>query len=131
MIRRARDIQAGVTQSAYKIWLAGLGAVAYAQEGGEKLFVELVKRGREMEAHVRLSPPEMTRALRGAADRGTTAVRQLNRKIDDQVTAALHRIGVPTRQEIATLTKRMELLTASVEKLKPRARAVAKDPAKT
>jgi hypothetical protein len=42
------------------------------------------------------------------------------------MTSALHRMGVPTRSEIATLGKRVELLTASVERLKPKARPLAK-----
>ena len=41
---------------------------------------------------------------------------------------ALHRIGVPTRHEIVTLTKRVEELTRSVEraKAKPKKRAAVK-----
>jgi len=125
-MRTYKEVQAGVTESAHKIWLAGLGAVAYAQEGGGKLFNELVKRGREMEAHAKLSPPDMTVTLRGATDRAMTAWQHLGKGVDEQVTAALHRIGVPTRSEIAALGKRVELLTASIEKLKPKARALAK-----
>jgi poly(hydroxyalkanoate) granule-associated protein len=112
MIKKAKQVQTDVSESAYKIWLAGLGAVAYAQETGGKMFNDLVKRGRDMEAHSRLSTPDMTVTLRGATDRATTAWK--------------HRMGVPTRSEIATLGKRVELLTASVERLKPKARPLAK-----
>ncbi len=125
MLSKAREIQAGVTGAAYKIWLAGLGAVAFAQEGGGKLFDDLVKRGREMEAQAKLSPPDMN-TLRGATDRAMGMWEQIGKGVDDQVSAALHIIGVPTRHEIATLGKRVELLTASIEKLKPKARALAK-----
>ena len=58
--------------------------------------------------------------------RAMSAWQQLGKGLDEQVTAALHRIGVPTRSEIATLGKRVELLTASIEKLKPKAKALAK-----
>ncbi len=126
MMRKYKDVQAGVTESAHKIWLAGLGAVALAQESGGKLFNDLVKRGREMEARAKISPPEMTVTLRGATGRAMAAWQQLGKGMDEQVTAALHRMGVPTRAEIATLGKRVELLTASIEKLKPKARALAK-----
>jgi poly(hydroxyalkanoate) granule-associated protein len=126
MIKKVKDVRAGMTESARNIWLAGLGAVAYAQETGGKLFDDLVKRGREMEAHAKLTPPEMTVSLRGATGRAKSAWEQLGKGLDDQVTAALHRIGVPTRSEIATLGKRVELLTASIEKLKPKTRALAK-----
>jgi hypothetical protein len=55
-----------------------------------------------------------------------TTFQQLSKGLDEQVTAALHRMGVPTRREIATLSKRVELLTASIEKLKPKTKALAK-----
>ncbi len=126
MIRKAKEMQAEMTESAYRIWLAGLGAVAYAQENGTKLFNDLVKRGREMEARAKLSRPDMAGTLRGATGRAATAWQQLGKGVDEQVTAALHRMGVPTRHEIATLSKRVELLTASIEKLKPKTRALAK-----
>lgn len=126
MIRKAKDMQEGVTESAHRIWLAGLGAVALAQESGGKLFSDLVKRGRDMEARAKIARPDMTVTLRGAGDRAKTAWQQLGKGVDEQVTAALHRLGVPTRHEIATLGKRVELLTASIEKLKPKTRALAK-----
>jgi poly(hydroxyalkanoate) granule-associated protein len=126
MIRKAKEMQAGMTESAYRIWLAGLGAVAYAQENGTKLFNDLIKRGREMEARTKLPRPEMGTAFKGATGRAATAWQQLGKGVDEQVTAALHRMGVPTRHEIATLSKRVELLTASIEKLKPKSRALAK-----
>src|SRR5512142_1276943 len=126
MIMKAKEVQAGMTESAYRIWLAGLGAVAYAQENGTKLFNDLVKRGREMEARAKIARPDMTATMRGATDRAMTAWQQLGKGVDEQVTAALHRMGVPTRHEIATLGKRVELLTASIEKLKPKTKALAK-----
>ncbi len=126
MIKKAKEMQAGMTESAYRIWLAGLGAVAYAQENGTKMFNELVKRGREMEARAKIARPDMTATMRGATDRAMNAWQQLGKGVDEQVSAALHRMGVPTRHEIATLGKRVELLTASIEKLKPKTRALAK-----
>ncbi len=126
MIRKVKAVQAGMTESARNIWLAGLGAVVYAQETGGKLFDDLVKRGREMEARAKLRPPDMTVTFRDATGRAMSAWQQLGKGLDEQVTAALHRMGVPTRSEIATLGKRVELLTASIEKLKPKARALAK-----
>jgi len=126
MIRKAKEVQAGMTESAYRLWLASLGAVALAQEAGGKVFSDLVKRGREIESQVRLKPPDMQARLRGATDRAKDAVHDLGKSVDHQVTAALHRIGVPTRDEVATLGRRVELLTASIEKLKTKGRPVAK-----
>jgi poly(hydroxyalkanoate) granule-associated protein len=41
-------------------------------------------------------------------------------KVDEAVTSALHRLGVPTREEIRTLTHRVEELNSKVEFLRPR-----------
>lgn len=123
MIKKAKQVQAEMTESAYKMWLAGLGAFAVAQETGTQLFSDLIKRGREVEAQSKVKAPDMTVSLRGATDRAKGAMDTLTKGMDQRVTAALHRIGVPTRDEIATLGRRVELLTASVEKLKPKARA--------
>src|SRR5512141_2423939 len=125
MITKAKQVQAEITQSAYRIWLAGLGAVAVAQETGGELFNDLVKRGREMEAQARIATPDVSVTLRDATGKAMMTWQQLSKGLDEQVTAALHRLGVPTRNEIATLGKRVELLTASSEKLKPKARALA------
>ncbi len=108
MITRAKQVQAEVIQSAYRIWLAGLGALAMAQESGGELFNDLVKRGREMEAHARMSTPDMSVTFRDATGKAMTTFQQLSKGLDEQVTAALHRMGVPTRSEIATLGKQVE-----------------------
>ena len=41
-------------------------------------------------------------------------------KFDETLTSALHRLGVPTRDEIRNLTQRVEELNAKIEQLKPR-----------
>ena len=41
-------------------------------------------------------------------------------KFDETLTNALHRLGVPTRDEIRNLTQRVEELNAKIEQLKPR-----------
>jgi Poly(hydroxyalcanoate) granule associated protein (phasin) len=44
----------------------------------------------------------------------------LGGKIDQTFTAILHRLGVPTREEIRNLTRRVEELHATIELLRPR-----------
>jgi polyhydroxyalkanoate synthesis regulator phasin len=87
-------------ESAHEIWLAGLGAFALAGEEGGKLFGQLGD-------------------LQGDA---RTAVARLTTPIEAGMTSAMHRLGVPTRKEIATLTKRVEELTRVVAKSKNGAR---------
>ena len=54
--------------------------------------------------------------------------------VDDRVTDVLHRMGVPTRDEIQRLTRRVEELNAKIDKARGKsasaAKAAAKAPAK-
>jgi poly(hydroxyalkanoate) granule-associated protein len=53
----------------------------------------------------------------------------LERTVDDQMTAVIHRIGVPTKSEIEDLTKKVEDLTQSVEKLRAKQAPATRRPA--
>jgi poly(hydroxyalkanoate) granule-associated protein len=94
----------------------------------EKLFERLVKEGRTYEARNRKRLAAMLDTVKdgvkgaredvGAA-MGKVTGRMSHRvtgPINDAVTAALHRLGVPTRREIQTLTRRVEELTRAVER---------------
>lgn len=105
-------------ESAHEIWLAGLGAFALAGEEGGKLFKQLVRRGEGME---KMNKARISKLVTRAEDmRGDarTAVAKLTTPIEAGMTNAMHRLGVPTRKEIATLTKRVEELTKVVAKNK-------------
>lgn len=117
-----------IRESAQQIWLAGLGAFALAQEEGGKLFGTLVKKGHEVE---KFNKTRVEKAVDRLAQARVDARRMIGRirvPFDLGMSTALHRIGVPTRTEIVTLTKRVEELTRSVEraKAKPGKRATAK-----
>ena len=53
------------------------------------------------------------------------ALHRVGAGVDTSMAAVLHRLGVPTRKEIAGLTKRVEELTHSLERRRPRARKPA------
>ena len=106
-----------IKTSAHKIWLAGLGAVAMAEEGGEKLFKNLVERGEGLETRGKEQVDQLKEKVTDATSKGKDALGKVGSSFDDTVAGALTRLGVPTRDEIATLTKRVEELTASVERL--------------
>jgi poly(hydroxyalkanoate) granule-associated protein len=56
-------------------------------------------------------------------DKATSAWDNVTQRIDEQVASSLHRMGVPTREEIATLTARVDALITSVDKLRTKAAA--------
>ena len=128
-----KDFQAKVKKSANKIWLAGLGAFALAEEEGGKLFRSLVHKGEALEQKGLDQVGELRErieALAGTArdkatemageveKQATKAWNKVEGNVDDTVNAAFARVGVPTRDEIARLTRRIEELTRQVEKKK-------------
>jgi poly(hydroxyalkanoate) granule-associated protein len=116
MATQEKKIQDEVKDSAHRIWLAGLGALAAAEEEGTKLFSRLVERGKGFEA-------DGKEQFAKAKKKAEKAYEDVSETVDEKVTAALHRLGVPTREEIKRLTKKVEELTAKVEQLKPRTSA--------
>jgi poly(hydroxyalkanoate) granule-associated protein len=112
-----RKLQDDVKETAHRIWLAGLGALAAAEEEGSKLFSRLVDRGRDVESRGKV---EVDKVVDSAKSKAGSAWDDLGTKVDETITAALHRLGVPTREEIHNLTRRVEELSSKVEQLRPR-----------
>ncbi len=129
--KKAKKVQTEIAENAHQIWLAGLGAVATAQEEGGKVFKDLVKKGQEVEKVGKGRVDQAKGAVSGVKVVAESYWETFERTLDDKVTAVIHRIGVPTKDEIDTLTERVESLTASIEKLrvkqtpKPRVRKTA------
>jgi poly(hydroxyalkanoate) granule-associated protein len=133
--------------SVEEVWLAGLGALALAEEKGTQVFRTLKRRGERLEGRLVRRGTTTERTLERTIERrrdeigkagearlrevrsqvealtGDTVAR-VNRGVDDAVTRVLHRIGVPTAQEITALTKRVEALRTTLAKAekKPAAR---------
>ena len=97
------------------MWLAGLGAISIAEEEARDAFQRLVDRGEKVEKD------EENPVVRGF-DRAGDQVKEFGQKVEDTVqnTVAnvLHRAGVPSRDEIRTLTDRVEELSRKVEGLR-------------
>jgi poly(hydroxyalkanoate) granule-associated protein len=111
-----RELPRDLADSVQKMWLAGLGVVTLAQEEGGKLFDTLIEAGKQVEKAM----PSPTAAIKGASDGAEQVWQRLQDMIDTQITGALHRLGVPTKDEIDLLTKRIEQLTESIEALRAR-----------
>jgi poly(hydroxyalkanoate) granule-associated protein len=134
--KKTKQVQTEIAENAHQIWLAGLGAVVTAQEEGSKLFKNLVVKGEGMEKAGRTKVEEAKGAVSGVKVVAESYWETFERTLDDKVTAVIHRIGVPTKDEIDTLTERVENLTAAIDSLrtkknpKPRATAAKKPAAK-
>ncbi len=124
MTTKKRDLQTEIKESAHQIWLAGLGALAVAEDEGSKLFKNLVKKGEGFEKRSKKQLKKVTEKVEGqvgtARDQAESALGKLGKSFDEKVAEALQRLGVPSRMEIQKLTKRVEQLTKKVDAAKPR-----------
>ena len=119
-----KDWQKDARESAHRIWLAGLGALAVAEEEGSKLFSTLVNEGERFQSKGKVQWDEVRNELEQAATKARRgaegALGKIEEGFDEQVARTLHRVGVPTREEIAALGRRVEELTHAVERLRAR-----------
>lgn len=118
-------VQSEIAESAHKIWLAGLGALASAEEGGSKLFKSLVEKGETFEARGKKQFGKVKDKVRSATGKAESTIDAIGDTFDEKVSVTLKKLGVPTRSEIARLTKRVEELNKKVDQLKPRAKKTA------
>ena len=104
----------GLSASAQNIWLAGLGALATAEEEGGKMFHNLVSKGQKYQKSLPDPVGQASRKVRGSVSEWRQKAGRTFKKVEDvfdeQVGSALKRIGVPSRKEIAALAKRVERL---------------------
>jgi poly(hydroxyalkanoate) granule-associated protein len=135
-----KQAQDELKTSLNKIWLAGLGALQVAEEESSKLFSNLVEKGKEYETKGRAQAKEVSAEIKAKVEEAASKVEEAAKKVrgeasgtfgkfedrmDAAITSSLGRLGVPSRDEIATLTQRVEELTRVVEKLKTPAPAKA------
>jgi poly(hydroxyalkanoate) granule-associated protein len=130
MTRKTTKKTGAVKEVAQDIYLAGLGAVAAAGEEGTKLFEDLVKKGRALEKTGRAKVEQALDKARGLRGDARKVVAKAAAPLDEGMATAMHRLGVPTRREIQSLTRRVEELTRVVEKRGARAPRTAKRTAK-
>lgn len=115
------NLQQDLRESARKIWLAGLGALATAEDQGTKVFQNLVEKGEEFEARSEKQFSKVKSRVKSVTEKAEAQWDKIESAIDEKVTAAVQRLGIPSRDEVRTLTRRVEQLTKKVEELKPKA----------
>jgi len=124
--KKKKELQNDIMESAHKVWLAGLGAVAMAEEEGGKLFSSLLDKGQTLEGKSREQVEKAKGTVAGMKTVAESYWETFGRTVDDQMTAVIHRIGVPTKDEIEALTKKVEDLTVAVDNLRTKSAAKPK-----
>src|SRR5690348_2990128 len=131
MTRRNGGSTQVMRESVEQVWLAGLGALALTEEEGSKFFRALVKKGEGIEKRSRA---RLTDTMQAARNAPAETLSKLERQVDTTLENVMHRLGVPTRTEISSLSRRIEGLAQSMEKTPRRRRTTttrARKPAET
>jgi len=123
--RMDSHIAAAVKDSAHHIWLAGMGAFSKAQEEGGKVFDALVKEGMSLQKKTQGLAEEkigeVTGKMTAMADTVTAKAGQnwdkLETIFEARTAKALHKLGVPTAKDVASLAERVDALAAAVARL--------------
>lgn len=131
-----------------QVWLAGLGAMSKARQGAPLMLQELVAEGTRVQAQTRNGAEKMLGELLGdvksTLDSSVKQVRSqagdaldnLEQMFQTRVHRALTQLGVPSAEDVEKLSRRVEQLNASINRLagerksalKARPRAVAHKP---
>lgn len=140
---QAEHLQRTLGESAQQVWLAGVGAFGRAQVEGAKLFEALVKEGLKLEQHAQRfagSRADEARAVveqrvGQARERAADTWDRLEKVFEDRVQRALVKLGVPGREDLVELNRRVEALTAELRRRndggkRPARKATAKKAAK-
>ena len=120
--------------STQNVWLAGLGALASAQAEGNKAFEALVKQGMEMQNKSQALAKErmaeaaqrMEQAMASQAAAGVAPWNRLGGIFEDRVAQALAGLRMPTAQDLAALTARVEALERALVAQAPAAKPAAR-----
>ena len=131
---RAESASRNLLETAQQIWAAGVGALARAQGEGTDLFEALVKKGMSLETQTRKLATGKVGVVRDAVEDRVDDVREkaadtwdrMEKVFEDRVQRALTRLGVPTREDLGALSKRVEILTAELRKQNGKPAAAAK-----
>ena len=120
------DVLADVKAYARKIWLAGLGAYAKAGQDSADYFNELVKAGEGIEKKGKKLVDEQVEAANSQIDSVKSSVTGVKEKVevqldkieqafDNRVASALNRLGIPSQQDVAQLSAKLDQLNAALE----------------
>jgi len=121
VVKLPKEIAEGVTTRGRDVWLAGLGALAAAEDRGTAFYgqlvkqgEELVKRGETVETRGKARWEELKEDVGARQD---AVVEKVESTVVDPMAEALRKLGVPTRGEVQKLSTQVESLTERVNLL--------------
>ncbi len=127
--RAPATAQERLLNTVHQIWLAGLGAVSKARQGAPQLLDDLVSEGARLHTQTRGAAEKALRGLLEGVQasitervgkmqgQATDALDNLEKVFQTRVHRALTQLGVPSAEEVESLSKRVDQLNANIEKL--------------
>ena len=111
-----------IRDSARQIWLAGLGAYTKAEEDAGRFFERLVQEGEQLESKTRGVVEKQIKSVEdrveGVRERASGTWDKLETMFDQRVSGALRRLGIPRREDIEALQRRIDALEAELRRLR-------------
>ncbi len=98
-------------EAARKVLMAGIGAVALAQDEAENFVNKLVERGELAEKDARKLLDEVSKKRK-------ETTKKTEGEVEKRLESILSRMNVPTKSDIQALSEKISALTAKVEELK-------------
>lgn len=121
VVKLPKEIADGVTTRGREVWLAGLGALATAEEQGTSFYQGLVKQGEKLvergEGVEKRGKERLAEVREDVEARRDAAMDRVETNVTEPVMDALQRLGVPTRGEVQRLSRQVESLTERVNLL--------------
>ena len=110
------DVVSGLIRGTRAAWWAGLGLLDVAQSAGAQVFDALVEEGKSWEQAQRERREQRARQVRRTT-RESDAIQAAEERVQEEVNAALQRIGVPSRDDVDALKDQIEALNDRVDRL--------------
>lgn len=110
------DVVSGLVRGTRAAWWAGLGLLDVAQSAGAQVFDALVEEGKSWEQAQRERREQRARQVRRATQE-PDAMQAAEERVQEEVNAALQRIGVPSRDDVDALKDQVEALSDRVDRL--------------
>jgi poly(hydroxyalkanoate) granule-associated protein len=98
-------------EAARKVLLAGIGAIALAQEEIEEFVNRLVERGEIAEKDGR-------KLISEVMDRRKKDVERTEDEVTKRIESVMDRMSVPSKADIDTLSEKISVLTKKIDELK-------------
>ncbi|RMF59536.1 MAG: hypothetical protein D6748_06200 [Calditrichaeota bacterium] len=126
---KAKEMQAGLTEKAREIWLAGLGVFSTIEEEGEKLFNKFLEKGKELEGKGEEFEKKAKETVSSLSSYFSTKSEEISKEvteklsqnipqmIEENVQKVVEKLGLTSKTEVQELSDKVDRLTKMVEDL--------------